>query len=175
MILCLEKRNCPITVNNNAGTETAVARVTRLRAMRQRWPFLALLVYAALLIFGTLSPFDFSSGAFSGLATHSARIEIVPFTHACPKHGIFCLWDRGLNLVIFAPVGALLALLAKPGTSLKRRVARATALGFAASVGIEAAQLFLPSRFPSTADVLLNTIGAFLSAWAVAKRVQRMS
>jgi glycopeptide antibiotics resistance protein len=35
-------------------------------------------------------------------------------------------------------------------------------------VGIEVGQLLLPSRFPSTADVLLNSGGAALGAAAVA-------
>jgi VanZ family protein len=55
------------------------------------------------------------------------------------------------------------------------RARRAAVAAFAVSAGIEAAQLFLPSRFPSTADVLLNTLGAWLGAAvaaAVARRVR---
>ena len=73
--------------------------------------------------------------------------------------------DRALNILAFVPLGALAASL--PNRSSRRALlARAAAGAFALSLAVETAQAFLPSRFPSSADVLLNTLGAFLGAVA---------
>lgn len=128
------------------------------------WPAPLLVVYSASLLVLTLAPFDFTREA----PIAPPRVEWIPFTYVCPVHGPFCLYDRITNVLAFLPFGVLAVLLSQRGATWSVRVRRVAAAAFAASAAIEAAQLFLPSRFPSTADVLLNTLGAWLGAAAAA-------
>ena len=66
------------------------------------------------------------------------------------------------NVVLFAPLGALVAII------LGRRLWWGGAVaGFMLSTVIELGQMaFLPARFPSAADVAANTIGAMAGALA---------
>jgi VanZ family protein len=68
--------------------------------------------------------------------------------------GHFALADAILNLLLFLPIGFLLALRHKASTF--RTWASLTAL----AVAIELAQLFLPGRFATLSDVLMNSAGA---------------
>jgi len=70
--------------------------------------------------------------------------------------------DFALNIVLFLPLGALLRLLG-------RRTSTATAVGALLSLGIESAQMYIPSRHPSQLDVLANTLGALLGALLAAR------
>lgn len=70
--------------------------------------------------------------------------------------------DFLLNIVLFLPCGALLKLLG-------RRASMATAAGALLSLGIESAQMYLPTRYPSQLDVLANTLGAFAGAILAAR------
>jgi glycopeptide antibiotics resistance protein len=59
------------------------------------------------------------------------------------------------NVGMFIPVGVLLALLLPP-----RRWWVAVLIGFAMTVTIETAQLFIPGRFSDVRDIVANTAGA---------------
>ncbi|NEN07502.1 VanZ family protein [Diaminobutyricibacter tongyongensis] len=61
------------------------------------------------------------------------------------------------NIGMFIPVGVLLALLLPP-----RRLWVAVLIGFAMTVTIETAQLFIPGRFSDIRDIIANTAGAAL-------------
>lgn len=79
------------------------------------------------------------------------------------------------NLVIFVPLGMAIALATLPRRTRRapRRLGlrwwlNATALGFLLSLGIELAQLTIPTRATDVDDIILNTLGTLLGAAAVA-------
>ena len=82
-----------------------------------------------------------------------------PICKTC-SHRRFYTRDTGLNLVMFIPFSALLVLVSGAGDGVLRRTLRAAAFGFCLSLLIETIQYFIPARFPSTTDLLLNTLGA---------------
>jgi glycopeptide antibiotics resistance protein len=134
---------------------------------RRRWAARgSLAVYVTLLLLFTLAPFDFTWRPLVDGSLRGARVEWVPLTHACRAHGYGCLYDRVVNVLGFIPFGVLGALLPVRGSTRMARALRVTWVAFGLSFSIEAAQLLLPSRFPSTADVLLNAAGAWLGAMA---------
>lgn len=73
-------------------------------------------------------------------------------------------YDRlefGMNVLMFVPVGLFLLLLLG-----RRRWWAAVLLGVALTVGIEAAQLFLPDRVSDFRDIVANSVGAFVGVVA---------
>jgi VanZ family protein len=80
-------------------------------------------------------------------------------------------FDTVSNVLLFLPLGYLYRL-ARPSqqgtTSLS-----VFCLGLCVSAGIELAQLFLPGRYTSPADVLTNGAGAWLGTW-LCDRAQRL-
>ncbi|WP_081646076.1 VanZ family protein [Agrococcus pavilionensis] len=74
--------------------------------------------------------------------------------------------EAGANVVLFVPLGALLAL-------LFRRRWQGIALALVLSAAAELAQALMPSREPSLRDVAANVLGAALGAalaWLAAAR-----
>ncbi len=141
---------------------------------KRRWPAFALAVYMGLLLYGSLTPFHFSWPRARDLGISGRRIEWIPFTYICPRYGRFCPWDRGVNIAIFLPVGALVAFLLAERRRGSGTIGLATASGLAISLAIETAQLFIPSRFPSTADVLCNGLGTWIGAFSAASLADRL-
>jgi glycopeptide antibiotics resistance protein len=131
-------------------------------------PFLLLVLYTGVLLYGTLWPFRFTWHPGRDQMSSRRRIEWIPFSRPCPTHGLFCPRDTGLNVAMFIPWGALAALAFEGRGGVLRRVVRAGVLGFALSLLIETTQYFIPARFPSTTDLLLNTLGAGLGGLMVA-------
>jgi glycopeptide antibiotics resistance protein len=111
-----------------------------------------LLIYCLLLVFGTwfpLSNWDWSAGGVSQF------LAMDIFEH-------MSLLDACINLVIYMPFGFLAAQLLA-GTVLSRTVIT-TLLGVLLSTGLEMGQTFLPGRFTSLSDIILNTLGTMLGA-----------
>jgi VanZ family protein len=133
------------------------------RGLRSRWPVRALVAYCALLAGGALAPFEFTLDR----SEVSAPVEWVPLTYRCPTHGVLCPYDKLLNFVIFVPLGALVAK-CLVGRSARRASVAAVASGLGFSLALEAAQLLLPTRFPSASDILMNAVGALAGAVGVA-------
>jgi hypothetical protein len=71
------------------------------------------------------------------------------------------------NLLLFAPIAAVLASLFPPGAQVRRRAASVALLIAGLSVGVELGQFLVPGRSISPYDVLLNTGGGAAVAGAV--------
>jgi glycopeptide antibiotics resistance protein len=141
--------------------------------LKSWWPLLPLVVFGGLLLYGTLKPFNFTWHPRRDRMNDRSQVEWIPFTRLCPEYGIFCPRDTGLNLVIFIPVGVLVALLPGARASAARRIGRATGCGFALSLMIETTQYFIPSRYPGATDLVLNTLGACLGGLLVTALFRR--
>ena len=90
--------------------------------------------------------------------SRSLRHEGAPIWLSAPS-----LWERLLNVALFVPVGAVLALLVP-----RWPVVGVTLLGFAGSLAFEAVQAnLLPGRDGSWWDVATNTAGTLLGAAVV--------
>jgi len=136
-------------------------------------PLALLVLYSIPLLYGTLAPFRFTWHPGRERVSRKRQVEWIPFTRLCPTHGLFCPQDTGLNIAIFIPAGALLALLPGASASAARRTVRAGAIGFTLSLLIETTQYFIPARFPSTTDVIWNTSGAVLGGLLMVGLVRR--
>ncbi|MGB5450336.1 MAG: VanZ family protein [Woeseiaceae bacterium] len=87
-------------------------------------------------------------------------IKLVPFLNYQYYRARFIDW--GTNFMCFVPFGWLLVMFRKPRSG----VFLATLLSAGVSATIETTQLlFLIDRFPSTEDLILNTLGGAMGAW----------
>lgn len=109
----------------------------------------------ALIVYGSLYPFDFESGDVEGGPL--AVLRQLSWQRA--GRG-----DRISNVLLYLPLGFCLFL--GLATRLRRRVAGVLAVlaGAILSVAIEVAQAYLPSRVPSLTDLTLNALGTALGA-----------
>jgi glycopeptide antibiotics resistance protein len=132
-----------------AGRSVAAARqVTGARAKRRRLgrdEMLAASLGAILVI--TLVPVGGSN-----------QVELAPLAHPSLPNAIG-------NVLLFVPLGVVLSLRRWGGTS-------AVLAGLALSASIEIAQLLIPGRTTSTADVIWNTLGA-AAGWTAAASAWR--
>jgi VanZ family protein len=126
----------------------------------------ALALYAASIVYASLNP-------FSGWRAPEAVLLL-----SWPRY--WSAFEVGLNLLAYAPFGALLALgqrAAAPagarGGQFARAVLAATAVGASLSIAMELLQALLPQRVCSPLDVLANAFGALLGALLVASRAGR--
>ena len=118
----------------------------------------ALFCYAAFLLYATLWPFDFHFA--QGYLT-AGKISWIPFFDPVEGPG---RRDAVMNILVFLPFGILSFLVNSASGKVWRPVLIATLLGGALSLFIEVVQIGLPSRNPSTSDLLMNTTGALLGA-----------
>jgi len=99
-------------------------------------------------------------------------ITLSPFEFAWRQPSVaigFRLVDTILNVALFLPIGFLLCSLRQARTGIGWR---AVAVASMLSALIESVQVFLPGRFPSSADVAANTAGACAGVW-IRDRVER--
>jgi glycopeptide antibiotics resistance protein len=77
------------------------------------------------------------------------------------------------NVLILAPVGfALFRLTADNAWSRQRRILFILFSAFVLSTSVELLQLLYAGRFTDIDDILLNSVGAFLGAWAASRQEQ---
>lgn len=128
----------------------------RLTIARRAWLWWTLAaVVAAWLLWMTLRP------------NQTVAADLAPLTESAADQGIsvHLLIDLAGNVVVFAPLGAALAL-ALSVRPMRRRLLLATLGGAGLSLVIELIQTAMPTRVSALDDWLLNTSGAFLGAVA---------
>lgn len=123
--------------------------------MRQTsaWPLSQLCV--ALIVYASLYPFD--PWRDQGIAPWAF------LSAPWPKYWVG--FDVAANVVGYAPLGFFLALSAMRSGWRGRVVWGSTLAAALLSVSLESLQSYLPSRVPSLADFLLNTMGAWMGAF----------
>jgi glycopeptide antibiotics resistance protein len=84
---------------------------------------------------------------------HWSHVVWVPFS------GPFRPFDIVLNVVLYMPLGFLLARRGRPWWG---DLALAGLLALAVSTGVELSQVWSHARFPSATDVVMNVTGALL-------------
>ncbi len=117
-----------------------------------------LLLTIALIVYGSLYPFHFAA-----LPRAAEPLEAM-------RQGWPDTWSRWvfrdvtLNITLYTPLGLAAAMVFLRRYSRMASAAAAIACGCALSATIEFLQVYIPSRDPSTLDVLTNTVGAALGA-----------
>ena len=121
------------------------------------WPLA--LVYAALIVFASLFPFD---------GWRAQGISPVVFLVARIPPPYWTGFDITINVIGYAPLGFLLAL-ALLRTGWPRSAVPVAALaGGLLSLCMEFLQIYLPQRVPSNLDLVLNAAGALIGALVAA-------
>ncbi len=86
-------------------------------------------------------------------------LQLIPFHHSKP--GALGWLDWISNYLGFIPIGVLITLL----FPMRRPLLLSTGLCLILSLTMEFIQLFLPWRFPSVNDLVLNTLGGLTGGW----------
>lgn len=114
-----------------------------------------LVAYALLIVYASLNPFT---------DWRDPGISIFEFlTAPLPRYIVF--FDIAANITAYIPLGMLLVLALHP--QLRGMVAfiLAALIAFSMSLGLEALQHYLPSRFPSNLDLAANALGGGIGAF----------
>lgn len=121
------------------------------QSARLTWLVLA---YGALVVYGSLFPLtDWQAPAGARLGF------LLP-----PYAGRLILTDLLLNLLVYMPLGLLLALRLRPVLGFGLALLAATLLGGLLSLAMEALQMSLPGRVSSILDLATNAAGTLLGA-----------
>ena len=121
------------------------------------WPLA--LIYAALIVFASLFPFEGWRGqGVSPWVFLTARIP--------PPYWTW--FDVAINVAGYAPLGFLLALAGLRSGWPRAAVPLAAASGALLALAMEYLQIFLPRRVPSNMDLVLNAAGTLAGALAAA-------
>ncbi len=120
---------------------------------------LLLLVWLAVGLFVNWEPFDFQWDA--GFALGRLRgLPLLPFADYLNDVYINVFDESVHKVLLFVPLGALLTLIFS--STVRGRGALVLLVAAVLAAGFEAGQLFLPTRYPSVTDVLVETSGAFV-------------
>lgn len=114
---------------------------------------IALLSYAALVVYGSLYPFT---------RWHSSAIPSMAFLLSWPSH--LDKADLLQNILVYAPFGLLTALWLACVMPAVRALLWAILLGTLLSLAMECLQQFNPTRVSSAVDIAMNALGSGLGA-----------
>ena len=114
-----------------------------------------LAIVVALILYGSLYPWEFH-------ARNYGHNPLWILLHAWPSTVInrYFLWDVGINITLYVPLGIFGYLAVSARASRMARVVAPVALALALSASIEMLQLFDDSRMCSLSDVASNVTGA---------------
>lgn len=116
-----------------------------------------LLAVAALIIYGSLYPFNFKPDAIRGGLLEAVR----ELSWARAGRG-----DRIANVLLYLPLGFCLFLWLTARLRRTLAVATSAVLGSMLSLCLEVAQVYISSRVPSLTDLTLNAVGTLVGATA---------
>jgi VanZ family protein len=116
-----------------------------------------LLVGLALIVYGSLYPFNFKPDALEGGVLEAFR----QLSWARAGRG-----DRISNLLLYLPLGFCLFLWLELRWRRIPSILAATALGTLLSLSIEIAQVYISTRVPSLTDLTLNAVGTLVGSTA---------
>jgi VanZ family protein len=119
--------------------------------------FWLLLVVLALIVYGSLYPFNFKPDAIDGGVLEALR----QLSWARAGRA-----DRISNVLLYLPLGFCLFLWLELRWPRAPAMIIATVLGSLLSLTIEVAQVYISTRVPSLADLTLNALGTLLGATA---------
>ena len=117
------------------------------------WPLA--LVYAALIVFASLFPFE-------GWRAQGIGPEVFLLARIPPPY--WTGFDVAINVLGYAPLGFLLALALLRTGWPRSAVPMAALAGALLSLAMEFLQIYLPQRVPSNLDLVLNAGGALAGA-----------
>ncbi len=117
-----------------------------------------LLLYGLFILYITTVPFEFDL-TLRGITLQWLKAEKIPLVHGI--HDRLSGTDLLGNLILFLPLGFFVfAGLIEKGAASARALFFSTLTGFSYSIALAAFHLFLPRRFTSANDLLMNTLGA---------------
>lgn len=125
-------------------------------------PFIALVIYVLLIMYGSLYP-------LRGWQPPEQSLWSL-LTGPWPRY--ISRSDILVNVVVYIPVGALLTWLLRDRLPLLLAIFLAALGSIALSIGMEYLQTYLPSRVASKLDVWVNGVGGLLgaiTAWLISK------
>ena len=138
-------------------TEAAVSETVRAPVISMRhtsaWPLA--LIYAVLIVFASLFPFD-------GWRAQGIDPRVFLFAKIPPPYWTW--FDVNINIVGYAPLGFFLALALMRSGKPVLSVPLAFACGTLLSLCMEFLQIYLPRRVPSNLDLVLNAGGTLVGA-----------
>ncbi|WP_353233376.1 VanZ family protein [Diaphorobacter ruginosibacter] len=117
------------------------------------WPLA--LIYAALIVFASLFPFD---------GWRSQGVDPLVFLFARIPPPYWTWFDVNINIAGYAPLGFLLALALLRTGWPRLAVPMAFVAGTLLSLCMEFTQIYLPRRVPSNMDLALNAVGTLAGA-----------
>lgn len=125
----------------------------------------ALLAYVALIVYASWFPF---SGWRNNGQSPLSYLEHLDLPH------YWTVFDIGINIVGYVPLGTLLVYALYPRLKGARAVLLASLCGLLLSGVMEAVQSYLPSRVPSNLDFFTNAAGCWLGALAGALSARKL-
>jgi glycopeptide antibiotics resistance protein len=130
----------------------------------QRVLGLLLLAWLAAALFLAWQPFDFMPNA--PLTERLRHVPLVPFVDYY-QGNYWNSFDQFVHkTLLFAPLGALVALTLRRASPRQTGILVVAAAAIVATV-LEAGQLFLPTRYASITDIIVETGGAWVGQLAV--------
>jgi len=114
-----------------------------------------------------------TTGVFAGLLLHPAVPDLVRSAFSRPNRLLTEAVEYAAHLAVFF-VGTQFALICLDGT-IRRRFFAILSLAAIAGIGIEAAQMWVPTRGVDVFDALCNLLGVTLAAFAYRKMFRLMA